>query len=225
MSVSIIEDAGQGKDFGGVRKGDVVILPAFGASVQEMQMLNDREVELVDTTCPWVSKVCVPPTRDEPKSDDNDENKDNPCSHSSDDSGLVPDSSSQNDSDSLHSCRALGPYSCPALHAVKQVTLESFAGSWFGSRQHVQSAADGLRRTEIHSGKAYAPALNCLSWLHQVWTAVDTQGRKRHTSIIHGKWAHEETIATASFATTYLIVKNLPEAQCAPHHPQFVTLS
>jgi 4-hydroxy-3-methylbut-2-enyl diphosphate reductase IspH len=57
MSVSIIEDAGQGKDFGGVRKGDVVILPAFGASVQEMQMLNDREVELVDTTCPWVSKA------------------------------------------------------------------------------------------------------------------------------------------------------------------------
>ena len=61
MSVSIIEDAGQGKDFGDVRKGDVVILPAFGASVQEMQMLNDREVELVDTTCPWVSKVCVLP--------------------------------------------------------------------------------------------------------------------------------------------------------------------
>ena len=57
MSVSIIEDAGQGKDFSDVRKGDVVILPAFGASVQEMQMLNDREVELVDTTCPWVSKV------------------------------------------------------------------------------------------------------------------------------------------------------------------------
>ena len=60
MSVSIIEDAGQGKDFSDVRQGDVVILPAFGASVQEMQMLNDREVELVDTTCPWVSKVSAP---------------------------------------------------------------------------------------------------------------------------------------------------------------------
>ena len=55
----------------------------------------------------------------------------------------------------------------------------------------------------------------------QVWNAVDNQGRKRHTSIIHGKWAHEETIATASFATTYLIVKNLPEAQCAQWwHPR-----
>ena len=42
---------------------------------------------------------------------------------------------------------------------------------------------------------------------------MDTHARKSHTSIIHGKWAHEETIATASFATTYLIVKNLKEAQ------------
>ncbi len=49
----------------------------------------------------------------------------------------------------------------------------------------------------------------------QVWNAVDNQGRKQHTSIIHGKWAHEETIATASFATTYLIIKNLAECQCA----------
>ncbi len=47
----------------------------------------------------------------------------------------------------------------------------------------------------------------------QVWNAVDTHARKSHTSIIHGKWAHEETIATASFATTYLIVKNLKEAR------------
>jgi 4-hydroxy-3-methylbut-2-enyl diphosphate reductase IspH len=46
-----------------------------------------------------------------------------------------------------------------------------------------------------------------------VWNAVDTHARKSHTSIIHGKWAHEETIATASFATTYLIVKNLKEAR------------
>lgn len=29
---------------------------------------------------------------------------------------------------------------------------------------------------------------------------MDNQTRKGHTSIIHGKWAHEETIATASFA-------------------------
>ena len=49
--------------------------------------------------------------------------------------------------------------------------------------------------------------------LVQVWNAVDNQGRKEHTSIIHGKYSHEETIATASFATTYLIVRDLEEAQ------------
>ncbi len=37
-------------------------------------------------------------------------------------------------------------------------------------------------------------------WVSKVWTAVDNQLRKGHTSVIHGKWAHEETIATASFA-------------------------
>lgn len=36
---------------------------------------------------------------------------------------------------------------------------------------------------------------------------MDNQTRKGHTSVIHGKWQHEETIATASFAGTYVIVK------------------
>ncbi len=47
----------------------------------------------------------------------------------------------------------------------------------------------------------------------QVWNAVDTHTKKNCTSIIHGKYSHEETIATASFATQYLIVKDLKEAQ------------
>ena len=88
------------KDFSAVKEGDVVILPAFGASVEEMRLLDDKKVQIVDTTCPWVSKV---------------------------------------------------------------------------------------------------------------WNAVDNQARKGHTSIIHGKWAHEETVATASFAGTYLIVKDMKE--------------
>jgi 4-hydroxy-3-methylbut-2-en-1-yl diphosphate reductase len=42
---------------------------------------------------------------------------------------------------------------------------------------------------------------------------VDKQASKAHTSIIHGKYSHEETVATASFAGDYLIVKDMKEAQ------------
>ena len=45
----------------------------------------------------------------------------------------------------------------------------------------------------------------------QVWNAVDTHKRKSFTSLIHGKYAHEETVATASFAKVYIVVKNLEE--------------
>ena len=57
MDLEIIEDRGTGKDFSHVKAEDVVILPAFGASVSEMRLLNDRGVQIVDTTCPWVAKV------------------------------------------------------------------------------------------------------------------------------------------------------------------------
>jgi 4-hydroxy-3-methylbut-2-enyl diphosphate reductase len=57
MAVRFIPVENGQKDFSQVIAGDVVILPAFGASVQEMQFLNDRGCTIVDTTCPWVSKV------------------------------------------------------------------------------------------------------------------------------------------------------------------------
>lgn len=102
MNVQFIQVVDGNKDFSVVDQGDVVILPAFGASVEEMQLLNNRGCTIVDTTCPWVSKV---------------------------------------------------------------------------------------------------------------WTTVEKHKKKAFTSIIHGKYKHEETVATKSFADTYLVVLNLAEAQ------------
>lgn len=101
MAVNFIEVENGAKDFGSIGNSDVVILPAFGASVQEMQLLNDKGCTIVDTTCPWVSKV---------------------------------------------------------------------------------------------------------------WNTVEKHKKKDHTSIIHGKYNHEETVATSSFAGKYLIVLNMAEA-------------
>ncbi|GAA6620449.1 4-hydroxy-3-methylbut-2-enyl diphosphate reductase [Scytonema sp. NUACC26] len=102
MDVNFIPVEGSKKDFSVIGSGDVVILPAFGASVQEMQILNDKGCKIVDTTCPWVSKV---------------------------------------------------------------------------------------------------------------WNTVEKHKKGEHTSIIHGKYKHEETVATSSFAGKYLIVLNMGEAE------------
>ena len=102
MNVGFIELVGETKDFSVVDQGDVVILPAFGASIPEMQLLRDKGCKIVDTTCPWVSKV---------------------------------------------------------------------------------------------------------------WNSVEKHKKRDYTSIIHGKYAHEETVATSSFADRYLVVLNLAEAE------------
>lgn len=102
MDVFFIEQDGAKKDFSGIREGDVVVLPAFGATLEEMQFLRQADVQIVDTTCPWVSKV---------------------------------------------------------------------------------------------------------------WGALDRHQKADCTSVIHGKWKHEETVATASFAEKYIVVLNMDEAE------------
>jgi 4-hydroxy-3-methylbut-2-en-1-yl diphosphate reductase len=47
----------QTKDFSLIQPGDVVILPAFGASIEELSLLEAKNCLIVDTTCPWVSRV------------------------------------------------------------------------------------------------------------------------------------------------------------------------
>mmetsp|Transcript_27865 Transcript_27865/g.39162 ORF Transcript_27865/g.39162 Transcript_27865/m.39162 type:complete len:458 (-) Transcript_27865:238-1611(-) len=103
MKVQFIEKKEDGgKRFETVDEGDVVILPAFGASFEEMDRFDKMNVDVVDTTCPWVSKV---------------------------------------------------------------------------------------------------------------WNTVDTHQKNGLTSIIHGKYGHEETVATVSFCEDYICVKDMKEAE------------
>ncbi len=58
MGIGFIETLPDGnKDISHIGAGDVVILPAFGASLEELKTLDSLNCEIVDTTCPWVSRV------------------------------------------------------------------------------------------------------------------------------------------------------------------------
>ena len=50
-------------------------------------------------------------------------------------------------------------------------------------------------------------------WVSKVWNTVEKHKKHAFTSIIHGKVKHEETLATSSFAGTYLVVLDLAEVE------------
>ena len=48
LDIEIYENSspGQQKDYSSIKEGDVVIFPAFGATVQELQEFKDKKVEV-----------------------------------------------------------------------------------------------------------------------------------------------------------------------------------
>ena len=60
MNVEFIEKTETGKRFETIEDGDVVILPAFGASLEEMQLL-DSKVHIKALTVMREYGVCVAP--------------------------------------------------------------------------------------------------------------------------------------------------------------------
>jgi 4-hydroxy-3-methylbut-2-enyl diphosphate reductase len=57
MGVVFLQASGKGFDYGPVAPADVVILPAFGVTIQDFQVLRERGCVVVDTTCGSVLNV------------------------------------------------------------------------------------------------------------------------------------------------------------------------
>ena len=57
MGVEILEIGKQGIDYSGVRPADVVILPAFGVTIEDFKTLREIGCVMVDTTCGSVLNV------------------------------------------------------------------------------------------------------------------------------------------------------------------------
>ena len=70
-----------------------------------------------------------------------------------------------------------------------------------------------LEEMELLDSKGVTTVDTTCPWVSKVWTVVDKHQRAGMTSIIHGKYKHEEAIATASMCETYLIVKDMAEAE------------
>jgi len=74
-------------------------------------------------------------------------------------------------------------------------------------------ALSNLLTTQLLSEKGCKIVDTTCPWVSKVWNSVEKHKKRDYTSIIHGKYAHEETVATSSFADRYLVVLNLAEAR------------
>ncbi|PQM34488.1 1-hydroxy-2-methyl-2-(E)-butenyl 4-diphosphate reductase [Prunus yedoensis var. nudiflora] len=48
-------------------------------------------------------------------------------------------------------------------------------------------------------------------WVSKVWNIVEKHKKEDYTSIIHGVYGHEETVAIASFAWKHVVVQNVDD--------------
>lgn len=55
-------------------------------------------------------------------------------------------------------------------------------------------------------------------WVSKVWNTVDKHQKQGLTSIIHGQYGHEETVATTSFCEDYICVKTMKEAEMVANY-------
>ncbi|CAI5975016.1 unnamed protein product [Closterium sp. NIES-65] len=195
MGMSFIETRGDGsKDFSVVGDDNVVVLPAFGASLQEVTMFHDRNVQMVDTTCPWVSKVTLltspflPPSFSPPS----------PTSPPPPPPPPPVPVILTSPTCASYPLVGLLPR-IPFLHPCTLLLLLPYSS---------RAPPPNLPRPPV---PPLACPVRCVCG-EQVWDTVDKHKRGQFTSVIHGKYAHEETVATASYAGTYIVVKDMKEA-------------
>ncbi|XP_020591104.1 4-hydroxy-3-methylbut-2-enyl diphosphate reductase, chloroplastic isoform X3 [Phalaenopsis equestris] len=93
---------------------------------------------------------------------------------------------------------------------------EAFGFCW-GVERAVQIAYEARKqfpeeRIWITNEIIHNPTVNKRLEEMEVWNTVEKHKQGDYTSIIHGKYSHEETVATSSFAAKYIVVKNIKEA-------------
>ena len=224
MGVKFIQETPEGKDFSDVKDGEVVILPAFGASVFEMKLLAEKGVSIVDTTCPWVSKVW--------NAVDSHKRKEF--------TSIIHGKWAHEETVATTSFAGIylvvkdlaeAEYVCDYIlnGGDKKEFMAKFENAYSkGFDPDVDLEGLGIaNQTTMLKGETEQIGKLLEKTMMEKYgvtelndhyknagdTICDATQERQDTSIIHGKWAHEETVATTSFAGIYLVVKDLAEAE------------